>query len=484
MIRNIEDSPLYRMANPRSMAFFGASNNPISMGTNLFLSNLGIGFDGPVYPVHPKEDRVHGLKAFRTALDLPEAPDLAVLVVPTASVVQVLEECGQRGIRQAIIVSGGFKEVGGDGPELEKQITAIARKYGIRFLGPNCLGVANTHHKVNTTFIPHEGGTGFIGLASQSGSLITQMFSYLSQFGLNYSTAFSVGNEADIDLCDCMAYLGSDPKTKTIGLYIEGIKRGREFVNIARQITPHKPIVAYYVGGSESGKRAGFSHTGSMAGPDRLYDGIFRQAGIVRADNLTELYDFCWILGSQPLPDGNRAVIQTHSGGPGAAAADACSRSGLKVPALSKITTEKLTDYVPHTGSISNPVDITFSRDQSHFYREIPTALMEDENTDMLLMYFLTPVSVMERTLMTLGLSEKEIESQCNQLVQQNCDHISQVAAAHGKPLAGFTVRSFQEISIRELVKRGIVVFPSAERAARALGALVTYAGLRGKISR
>jgi len=464
------------------MAFFGASNNPISMGTNLFLSNLAIGFEGPVYPVHPKEDRIHGLKAYKSVLDLPEAPDLAVLVVPTAAVAGVLEECGQRGIRQAIIVSGGFREVGGEGQDLEKQITAIARKYGIRFLGPNCLGVANTHHKVNTTFIPHEGGTGFIGLASQSGSLITQMFSYLSQFGLNYSTAFSVGNEADIDLCDCMAYLGSDPKTKVIGLYIEGIKRGREFVNIARQITPQKPIVAYYVGGSESGKRAGFSHTGSLAGPDRLYDGIFRQAGIVRAESITELYDFCWILGSQPLPESNRVVIQTHSGGPGAAAADACGRSGLEVLGLSKKTAEKLGEYVPHTGSINNPVDITFSRDQGHFYREIPTVLMEDANTDMMLVYYLAPVSVVERTLRAMGLSDKEVGTQCRQLVQQNCDGISQVAAAHGKPLIGFTLRSFQEMGVKEFVKRGMVLFPGAERAAKAMAALVTYKELREKL--
>ena len=353
MLNSIQESPLFPIANPGSIAFFGASNNIASMGTNLLLSVLALGFEGTIYPVHPKEECVQGLKAYRTVMDLPGVPDLAVVVLPTRIVTQTLEECGRKGLRHAIIVSGGFREVGGDGIGLENELVEIADRYGIRLLGPNCIGVVNRHHNLNTTFLQHEGSAGFIGMASQSGSFITQMFEYFSRYSLGFSTAFSVGNEANLDIVDCMEYLGICQNTKVIALYIEGIKRGREFVETARSIVPHKPIVALYVGGSDTGRQAGFSHTGALAGPDRLYDGIFRQGGVVRAHSVTELFDFCRVLGVLPKTKGRRVVIQTHSGGPGAAAADACGRAGLELPALSKETIEKLKPFVPHTGSVS-----------------------------------------------------------------------------------------------------------------------------------
>ena len=268
--------------------------------------------------------------------DLPEVPDLAVIVLPTHVVNETLEACGKKGIRQAVVVSGGFKEVGGGGGELEAELKQIADVYDMKILGPNCLGVANPHYNINTTFVPNEGLPGFVGLASQSGSFVTQLFEYLSGFGLGFSTAFSVGNEAVLDIVDCMEYLGACPHTKVIALYVEGIRRGRAFIEAARAIVPHKPIVAFYVGGSKAGKAAGFSHTGAMAGPDALYDGMFRQAGIIRARSVVELFDFCWVLGALPIPEGNRVVIQTHSGGPGAAAADACGRAGLRLSTLSE----------------------------------------------------------------------------------------------------------------------------------------------------
>ena len=185
------------------------------------------------------------------------------------------------------------------------------------------------------------------------------MFDYLSRLSLGFSTAFSVGNEANLDIVDCMEYLEACPHTKVIALYIEGINRGRAFFETARSIIPHKPIVALYVGGSEAGKRAGLSHTGALAGPDLLYDGVFRQSGVIRARSVAELFDFSWLLGSLPTPKGNKVVIQTHSGGPGAAAADSCGSAGLELPALSKKTLEKLTAVVPHTGSRSWLIDMT-----------------------------------------------------------------------------------------------------------------------------
>jgi len=477
MFNSIEESPLYQMANPKNMAFFGASNSITAMGTNLLMSLLSAGYEGAIYPVHLKEERVSGLQAYSSVQDLPEVPDLAVIVLPTRIVNQTLEACGRKGIRKVVIVSGGFKEVGGDGVALEKELVEITRKYRMRVLGPNCLGVANPYQKVNTTFIPNEGKPGFIGLASQSGSLVTQLFDYLSRFGLGFSTAFSVGNEADMDLVDAMEYLAVCPHTRVIALYIEGIKRGMEFMEAARSIVSRKPVVALYVGGSETGRQAGFSHTGALAGPDELYDGMFRQSGIIRAQSVTELFDFCWVLGSLPGPKGPKVVIQTHSGGPGAAAADSCGRAGLKLPALSDETVEKLSPFVPHTGSVSNPVDLTFSKNPGYFFSNIPEVLMEEKKADILLIYCHTPPQVVKRALAQMGLPAKQVMDEATKIIEGQCRSLARLAQTSDKPVVGYTFRSLDDPSIRGLTDRGVPVFPGPERAARAIAALVRYAG-------
>ena len=483
MLKNIVDSPLYPIANPRSIAFFGASNNVGSMGTNLLMSVMGMGFEGTIYPVHPKEKIVQGLTAYTNVRDLPEVPDLAVMVLPTRLVSATLKECGEKGLKSAIVVSGGFKEVGGEGIALEKELVETCRQYGIRVLGPNGLGVANSHHKLNTTFIPFEGEPGFIGLASQSGSFVTQMFSYLANLGLNFSTAFSVGNEANIDLVDSLEYLGACPNTKVIAMYIEGIKRGREFVEVARSIVPHKPIVALYIGGSETGRKAGFSHTGSMAGPDRLYDGIFRQSGVIRAHTVTELFDFCWALGSLPPLRGPRILIQTHSGGPGAAAADACGRTGLELPSLSPETIERLQPYVPHTGSINNPIDLTFTRNPQDFFLDIPSILLEEKNADALLVYFFLLEPVIIRTLVSMGTPQDQMAETVNQVMDSYSNIVIETARKYDKPMVGFTFRSLSERFSQSLVKGGIPLYPEPERAARSLGAMLQYRTYRDRIT-
>jgi acetyl-CoA synthetase (ADP-forming) len=482
MLHSIQESPLYPIVNPKSIAFFGASNNFSAMGTNQFNSLRALGFKGAIYPVHPKEEQVQNLKAYRSVLDLPEVPDLAVLVVPTQIVSEMLEECGQKGIKHAIIVSGGFKEVGREGVDREQELVEIATQYGIRFLGPNCIGVANPYQKLNTTFLRYLGDPGFIGMASQSGSFVTQMFNYLSRLSLGFSTAFSVGNEANVDIVDCMEYLGACPNTKVIALYIEGIRRGREFVEIARSIIPYKPIVALYVGGSETGRRAGFSHTGALAGPDQLYDGVFHQSGVIRAYSIGELFDMCWVLGCLPKPRGPRVVIQTHSGGPGAAAADSCGREGLELPVLSQKTVKKLTPFIPNTGSIHNPVDITFTKRPMDYFSDIPKVLLEEDNTDILLVYFLVPSQMVNRALERMGLSKDQAIEQSTKLIDAQCKSIAHLIETHNKPIVGFTFRSLQEHFIKSLLNQGVPVFPGPERAVRALKASVQYYCLREKI--
>jgi acetyl-CoA synthetase (ADP-forming) len=482
MIESIEASPLYPIANPKSIALFGASNNASSMGTSLLDSVLDLGFEGEIYPIHPKEDRVQNLKAYRSVLDLPNVPDLALIVLPTRLVSETMDACGRKGVKHAIVISGGFKEVGGEGINLEKDLVAAAKKYGIRFLGPNCIGVANPRRKLNTTFMTLEGGPGFIGMASQSGSFVTQMFTYLSRYALGFSTAFSVGNEADIDIVDCMEYLAACPDTKVIALYIEGIRRGRAFVETARSIVPKKPIVAFYIGGSEAGSRAGLSHTGALAGPDRLYEGIFRQGGIIRARSIMEMFDYCWMLGSFPKATGRRVLIQTHSGGPGAEAADACGRAGLELPSLSPETVKRLRPLMPQTGSISNPLDFTFGKNLTDYFSEIPKALLEERNGDFLLFYFFTPSRRLKRMLRQVGVPPDHIAEQAAQLVDFQSDAILRLIETHDKPFVGYSFQSLTEQLLRRLVERGVPIFPGPQRAARAIEAAYQYTRLRDKL--
>ncbi len=476
MIGSIAESPLYRIANPRSIAFFGASNNLMAMGSFLLDALLALGYEGAVYPVHPTEETVQNLPAYRSVMDLPEVPDLAVFVIPTRIACEVLDECGRKGIKHAVMVTAGFREVGGNGPQMEAELIETARRHGIRFIGPNCIGVANPFIKLNTTAMRYVGKPGFIGMASQSGSFVTQMFEYLHRYGLGFSTAFSVGNEANVDIVDCMEYFAADPHTKVISLYIEGIRRGEAFVETARAIVPRKPIVAYYVGGTETGRRAGLSHTGAMAGPDRLYEGIFRQSGVIRARSITELFDFCRTLGTVPMPAGRGVAVQTHSGGPGATAADACGRAGFDVPSLTPETLEKLSEFMPHTGSINNPVDITYSKDPRNFWFNIPATILTDKNINILLMYFLEEYDSLTRHLVKfMNIPEENVDQEARKIIDSQADVLSGLLRNYGKPIVGYTFRSISEPFCQELFSRGIPVFPGPERAVRALDALLRY---------
>ncbi len=484
MIQSIKKSPLYPMINPESIVFFGASNNIMRMGSLMLSSTQALGYEGKLYPVHQTEPMVRGLAAYKTVFEVPGIPDLAIIVLPTEIVCQTLEDCGKKGIRHAIVVSGGFREAGPEGAVLQKKLEGIAKRYGIRFLGPNCLGVANPHLKLNPTTITDEGAPGFVGLASQSGSFVTQMFDYLRRHGLGFSAAVSVGNEANLDIVDCLEYLGACPHTKVITLYIEGITRGKKFMEAAKAIVPFKPIVALYIGGSEAGRSAGLSHTGSLSGPNEIYDGIFKQCGIIRAQTLTEMFDYALALGTLPAPKGNRVVIQTHSGGPGATAADACGRAGLTLPPLSPETVERLRPMIPKTASTANPIDMTFSRNSGETFFDIPDILLDDEKIDMLLAYFLSPGIFVERILREMGVSDKDIPLERDKMIDQHARAFLNLVARHpDKPVVGFTYRSLQETMVRSLLDCGVPIYQDPERAARAMAAVLAYKRMRESVT-
>ena len=302
----MKENPLKLLMNPKSIAILGASNSPMKMGTMNALSIIHDGYKGSFYPMHRKEKTVLGFPAYASVEDLPEAPDLAMFVIPADQIPPLMEDFGKKGTRRAIVITAGFKETGEEGIRKERELLEIARRYGIRFVGPNCMGILNTEISLNTTVLATSEKPGLFGLASQSGTYITQVLPYMKKRGVRFSKAISVGNEADLSIIDAMEYLGEDEQTKAVGLYIEGIRDVPRFLEVARRITPRKPVVAQYVGGSGAGARSGQSHTGAMAGPDYLYDGLFRQAGVIRVHSIEELFIYGWALAAQPRLKGKR----------------------------------------------------------------------------------------------------------------------------------------------------------------------------------
>lgn len=383
----MNNNPLNQLMNPKSIATVGAGNNPMKMGAIQALSIVKDGFPGKIYPIHPTEKNVFGYKAYSSAFDLPEAPDLVMFVLPAPLVVQILEDFGKIGTRRAIVITAGFRETGPEGQLLEEQLKEVAARYKIRFLGPNCMGIVNSAIPLNVTVAPLVGPPGLLGMASQSGTYITQTLPYLRRRGIRFSKAVSVGNEGDIDIVDALEYLGADEQTKAIALYIEGLKDSSRFLSAARHITPHKPVVAQYVGGSAAGARAGSSHTGAMAGPDYLYEGLFRQAGIIRVHSVEELYNQGWVLATQPRLKGRRIAVLTNSGGPGTAMAHTCNEGGLEVPTFSAGLQAEIQKHIPPHGSTANPVDLTFHMDTEALSTIIPEIIMKSGEVDGLVMH-------------------------------------------------------------------------------------------------
>ena len=380
-------NPLHLLLNPRSIATAGASNNPMKMGTIQALSILKDGWQGVFYPIHPTEKSVLGHRAYASPHDLPETPDLALLVVPTAQVVPLIEAFAAIGTKRAIVISAGFKETGNEGLRLEERLKEIATQSGMRLLGPNCMGIINTAISLNVTVAPLEKRPGLLGLASQSGTYVTQTLAYLKERGIRFSKAISCGNEADIDIVDALEYLGEDEQTKAIILYIEGIRDGRRFIETARRITPLKPVLAQYVGGSAAGARAGLSHTGALAGPDLLYDGILRQAGIIRCHSIEELYAHGWVHATQPPLRGNRLAVVTNSGGPGTAISHTADQGGMTLPRFSDALQERIRPLIPPHAAAANPIDLTFHLDMDVLAKTIPEFIMESGEVDGIVLH-------------------------------------------------------------------------------------------------
>ncbi len=382
---------------PRSIAVVGASRQAGSVGQSVLANLIGSRFQGVVFPVNPHAQSILGIKAYARISDVSDVIDLAVIVVPSPIVPAVLEECGQKGVRGAIIITAGFKEIGGAGIELEERVQKIANHHGITLVGPNCLGVINTDPGVsmNATFgtqMPREGNIAFI---SQSGALCVAVLDYAKEANIGFSKFISMGNKAGVNENELLQYLQSDPKTGVILMYLEDLVRGRDFMDIARQITSSKkrpkPILALKAGRTMVGARAASSHTGSLAGSDRVYDAIFEQCGVLRVDTLEELFDYVKAFSRQPLPRGRNVAIITNSGGPGILATDSCIQHNLNVPRLTPATKKSLRQILPATASLHNPIDL-IAEAQEEQYEISLRAVLRDRNVHSAIV-ILTPTA-------------------------------------------------------------------------------------------
>ncbi len=374
---------LHSLFYPKSIAVIGASRQPGSVGHSLLANLLMSRYQGIIFPVNPFASSVLGIKCYPRVLEISDDIDLAIVVVPSRLVASVLEDSGRMGIKAAIVISAGFKEIGGDGVGLEHRVLEVCRKYDISLVGPNCLGIINTDpvSQMNATFATDMPRAGNIGFISQSGALCVAVLNYAQEANIGFSKFISMGNKAGVGENELLAYLKSDPKTDVILMYLEDLVNGREFMRIARQTTGSikrpKPIIALKAGRTLPGARAASSHTGSLAGSDRVYDAIFEQSGVLRVETLEELFDYVKGFSRQPLPAGINVGIVTNSGGPGILATDACIRHGLSIPPLGDSTVTKLRRVLPKTASLNNPVDLV-AEAQAEQYEAALTSVLRD----------------------------------------------------------------------------------------------------------
>ncbi|HXG08217.1 MAG TPA: GNAT family N-acetyltransferase [Gemmataceae bacterium] len=374
---------------PKAVAVVGASRDPSSIGYRILEALVLNRFQGLVYPVNPKASTIAGIRAYPSVRDVPEPVDLAVVAVPRDAVPGVVDDCAARGVRALVIITAGFAEIGREGRDLQQKLLDKVRGYGMRMIGPNCMGLLNTDPAVrlNASFSPVFPPPGRVAMSSQSGALGLAVLSAAARLGLGMSTFVSVGNKADVSGNDLLQYWEEDERTGVILLYLESFGNPRRFARIARRVSQRKPIVVLKSGRTQAGGRAAGSHTAALAAREAAVDALFRQTGVIRADTLEEMFDLAALLGSQPLPRGRRVAIITNAGGPAILCADACEAGGLVIPEFSVSTQERLSAFLPAAASVANPVDMIASAGPEQYRQAITTVLTSGEVDALIWIY-------------------------------------------------------------------------------------------------
>ncbi|MDD1743973.1 MAG: CoA-binding protein, partial [Methanomassiliicoccales archaeon] len=343
---------------PSRIVIIGAAREETKIGHIVLKNLIDSGFTGELVPINPKSSEILGLKCYRSILDLPGPVDLAVICVPNVFVPDVVEECGKKGVKAVIIISAGFKEMGREGAELERKVAEIRQRYDMRILGPNCLGVINTHAKMNATFTRNYPRSGPIAITSQSGAICSTLLDWSSEVKVGFSKFISVGNKVDIDEADLLEYLRDDPRTKVIGMYLEGTERGIEFMKQAALTSMSKPVIVLKSGRTSSGAKAASSHTGALTGSDNVYEAALGQSGTIRVKSLEELFDLLLAFSNLPAIEPGGVAIVTNAGGLGVLAADSCGDYGLNMTVFTAETIQKLKANLPEEANLYNPVDV------------------------------------------------------------------------------------------------------------------------------
>lgn len=405
--------PLDNLFNPQSIAVIGASDKPQSVGMKV-LNNLRQGqFKGKLYAVNPKHKRLFDEPCFPTVSDINKAIDLAVITTPATTVLNILQDCGKAGVKSAIVISAGFSEIGAEGKELEQAIASVAKQYHIRMIGPNCLGVMRPHLNMNATFDNNSALSGGIALVSQSGALCAGILDWAIDKRIGFSALISLGNSVDVDFGDVMTFLASDPFTKSILLYIEGVHHARSFMDGLRTAAQQKPVIAIKAGRHNLGSRAALSHTGALIGNDDVFAAALRRAGVVRVYTIEELFTATEMLASNYRVKNNRLAIITNGGGAGVMAADRAAEVEVTLPTLSEKTLQQLNDVLPSNWSKQNPVDIIGDATPERYDAAIQICL-QDENIDALLALLVpvamsNPLKVAEQIIADAKNSKKPI---------------------------------------------------------------------------
>ncbi|MDO9085385.1 MAG: acetate--CoA ligase family protein [Anaerolineaceae bacterium] len=437
------------------VAIIGASNKPNKLSYGIVKNLTLYGYQGGIYPVNPKVDEILGYQCYPDILSVPDPVDLAVIILPASYILPILSDCQKRGIKAVTVISGGFKELGPDGEELEQKVLQFVKEHDIRMVGPNCVGTMSLHTGLNTTFISGVPDTGGIGFLSQSGAVLGGVVDFVKGKGIGFSHFLSLGNEADVTETDMIEYLGDDPHTQVIAAYVEQIRDGQNFLKIAKQVTRKKPIILLKAGRTSAGARAVSSHTGSLAGSHTAYQAAFKQSGVVEVQAVNDLFDVSQALALQNLPKGKNVAILTNSGGPAALMSDSLANNGFLMADLDTKTISALRAVLNPSAQVANPVDMLGGAEPQD-YEKAMQFLVEDPNVDVIL-----PILVPQSLVNPLEVAEK----------------IAHIAGSTDKTVIACFMGDSLVLEPRKLLhSRNVpmVVFP--ESVGVILGAMKTYA--------
>ena len=483
----MDQRALHAFFAPRTVAIIGASAAPGKIGHSVVANMLAAGFKGRLYPVNPKGGSIEGLPVARNVSELPGGIDLAVFAVPRERVLPILAELAAKGLKSAIVITAGFREVGREGYDLEQQMIELARAHGIALLGPNCLGMMNTAHGVNASFVATQPLGGDLAFLSQSGALCVAILDWARGENIGFSKFVSLGNKAVLNETHLLRYLGADPASKVILGYLENVDNGEEFLRVAREVCRSKPVIMLKAGSTAAGAKAASSHTGAIAGSDKAYDTAFRQSGVVRAKDVDSLFCLAEAFANLPLPKGPNVAIVTNSGGPGILAADACEKTRLHMARLSPETIQRLQALLPPYAAVYNPVDIIGDANAERFRKALDIVLDDPLVHSVLLL--LTPTTTVEIEATATAVvhlarhSEKPVVA-CL-MGRTHVQEGRRILRAAGLPCYAFpepAMRSIEAMYAYALWKqKPVPVFETPQRDTQAAGRVIAEALLRGQ---